>query len=116
MTYTQKMHDSVRKETKGKHNIVTDLLDEIDRLQSLIDSEDFWTNEVYPNGVMPQQVQNELSDYHAIIGEVAKVYDTITGGRISKPNTRADDVISETEDHYSRMYSDSESWHNHDCF
>ena len=34
MTYTKKMHESARRETAGKHNIVTDLLDEIERLQN----------------------------------------------------------------------------------
>jgi hypothetical protein len=34
MTYTQKMHDSIRRNSEGKNaTIVTDLLDEIERLQ-----------------------------------------------------------------------------------
>ena len=31
--YTKKMHDSLRRQTKEKHNVVTNLLDEIDRLK-----------------------------------------------------------------------------------
>ena len=34
MTYTKKMHEAARRETAGKHNIVTDLLDEIEHLQN----------------------------------------------------------------------------------
>jgi hypothetical protein len=31
------MYDAARRETAGKHNIVTDLLDEIDRLNGVVD-------------------------------------------------------------------------------
>ena len=37
MSYTKKMHEAARRETAGKHNIVTDLLDEIERLQKLVE-------------------------------------------------------------------------------
>jgi len=33
--YTQKMHQSLRRDLKGKHTVVTDLLDEIERLQNI---------------------------------------------------------------------------------
>jgi hypothetical protein len=101
--YTKKMHDAVRRETKGKHNIVTDLLDEIDRLQNLVDAEDFWTNIVYPDGATAEQIQTELADYHMIMDDVAKVYDHITGGRISKVNTYAYAVIGEADAHYEEL-------------
>lgn len=39
MTYTEKMHKSARRQTEGKKNIVTDLLDEIERLQKEVK---FW--------------------------------------------------------------------------
>jgi len=32
MSYTQRMHDALRRDTEGKQHVVTDLLDEIDRL------------------------------------------------------------------------------------
>lgn len=34
--YTEKMHKALRRDTQGKHNVVTDLLDEIERLQEII--------------------------------------------------------------------------------
>lgn len=36
MTYTKKMHLAARRETEGKHNVVTDLLDEIEKLRNEI--------------------------------------------------------------------------------
>jgi hypothetical protein len=38
MTYTKKMHDGARRESAGKQNIVTDMLDEIDRLNMVVKS------------------------------------------------------------------------------
>ncbi|MDF7810718.1 hypothetical protein [Hymenobacter sp. YC55] len=60
---------------------------------------DFWkdicTN---PNGsINLEQVKRELADYHGILEEVSKVYDTLTRGNISKPNTLASAVIAEVE-------------------
>jgi len=34
--YTEKMYKALRRDTEGKHNQVTDLLDEIDRLNRYI--------------------------------------------------------------------------------
>jgi hypothetical protein len=41
MTYTKKMYAAVRRETAGKHNLVTDLLDEIDRLNVALKSAEY---------------------------------------------------------------------------
>ena len=73
---------------------LTKALDEYNHLQSA----DFWSNWVYPDGATAEQVQNELDDFHMVIGNVSKVYDHITKGRIFKPNTIAEDVISVAED------------------
>lgn len=69
-------------------------LEEYNQLQSA----DFWSNWVYPYGANPFQIQNELDDFHMVIGNVSKVYAHITKGRISKPNTIAEEVISVAED------------------
>lgn len=42
-----------------------------------------------------EQLKKELHDYHSLLDEVPRVYMYVTGGRISKPNTVADEVISE---------------------
>ena len=59
---------------------------------------DFWSNIVYPEGATPEQIQAELTDYLTILHEVCIVYDHVTGGRISKPNTLADEVIGQFND------------------
>jgi len=59
---------------------------------------DFWSNIVYPEGATPEQIQAELTDYITILNEVSIVYDHVTGGRISKPNTLSGAVIGEFED------------------
>lgn len=60
---------------------------------------DFWAPIVAPDGVLNlEQVKAELHDYYTLICEVPKVYDHITGGRISKPNTLASVVIAEHDE------------------
>ena len=34
--FTEKMRRAIRRDTKDKHNVVTDLLDEIERLENII--------------------------------------------------------------------------------
>ena len=41
MTYTKKMHDGARRQNAGKQNIITDLLDEIDRLNMVVKSAEY---------------------------------------------------------------------------
>ena len=50
---------------------------------------DFWTEIVCnPDGTLNMDaVQRELADYYFMLQEVPKVYDHVTGGAISKPNT-----------------------------
>lgn len=61
--------------------------------------QDFWREIVEsPDGTLNRdQIMRELSDYHAVMHEVSKVYDEVTG-RISKPNTAAFHVIAEVEE------------------
>lgn len=42
-----------------------------------------------------ERLKRELFDYHTFMHEVAKVYDEITCGRVSKVNTLADAVLGE---------------------
>lgn len=60
--------------------------------------EEFWKEIVERNGRLnKEQVKKELYDYSILLQEVPKVYYHLTGGRISKPNTLANEVISEAE-------------------
>ena len=64
----------------------------------------FWKEIVEKDGVLDlDQVKRELHDYHRMLGEVPKVYDHVTGGRISKPNTPASAVIAEHDDEVTRL-------------
>jgi hypothetical protein len=81
---------------------LTKALTEYNSLQSA----DFWSNWVYPDGATPEQIQNELDDFHMVIGNVSKVYDHITKGRISKPNTLAEEVISVADDIVTELIMD----------
>lgn len=73
---------------------VAKLEEEVKRLRKKYSSAEFWTKFVYPEGAKPADIQAELVDYHYILGEVGKVYDYITCGRVSKPNTAASSVIA----------------------
>lgn len=57
------------------------------------ESAQFWSNWTYPEGANPEDIQNELSDYHEMMAEVSEVYMHITRGAISKQNTKAYAVI-----------------------
>jgi len=47
-----------------------------------------------PGGALSRdQVARELSDYRHLLTEIPKVYDELSGGRFSKPNTAAHNVI-----------------------
>lgn len=70
--------------------------------------EEFWKKIVCnPNGSLNiEQVKKELFDYYSMMEEVTKVYFRITGGMISKVNTKSDCVIAEAEEHYAQLYMD----------
>ncbi len=66
------------------------------------DYEDFWKDIVEENGVLNlDQVKRELSDYHFLLEEVPKVYDAVSGGLISKPNTYAYEVLNEFNEKFA---------------
>ena len=57
--------------------------------------EDFWKDIVEKDGVVDMdQIKKELFDFSRVMQEVSIVYDNITNGRISKPNTKAFEVIA----------------------
>jgi hypothetical protein len=61
--------------------------------------EEFWLKIVVKDGYIGlNEIKKELFDYATLLDEVPKVYATVTRGRISKPNTLADAVISEYND------------------
>lgn len=64
---------------------------------------DFWQDLVAPLGRLDEDlVKAELFDYRIVMQEVTKVYDELTCGRISKPNTAAVHVIGEVQGIHQR--------------
>jgi hypothetical protein len=54
----------------------------------------FWADLVEVDGKLDlRKVAAELHDYHYLIKELPGLYDNLTGGAISKPNTRTDVVL-----------------------
>jgi hypothetical protein len=74
-----------------------------DEWKAKYEAAEFWNDWSYPEGAGPQDVQNELTDYHMILDNVSTVYDHVTGGMISKPNTCASSVIAVADDHISDL-------------
>lgn len=70
--------------------------------------EEFWRELVCnEDGTLNvDQVKRELHDYRLALRNVPLVYDHVTGGQASKPNTLAQYVIDSAEEHYERMYAD----------
>lgn len=59
----------------------------------------FWAEIVCPNGEWDlEQVKRELCDFRDMMREVGLAYDEITNGKISKPNTRRENVIAAVEE------------------
>lgn len=56
-------------------------------------SEAFWESVYSHWPLTPDEAANELHDWHLALHEVPKVYDEITGGRLTKPNTMAGYVL-----------------------
>lgn len=71
--------------------------------------ETFWKEIIEKNGKVDlEQIKKELHDYHGIMENAAIVYDRVTGGRISKPNTHASEVIGEAESEFQRQWDEAE--------
>lgn len=57
-----------------------------------------------PTGQLSRDaVARELADYSVVMDQASQVYDDLTGGRISKPNTAARHVISEARDSFDEF-------------
>lgn len=70
---------------------------------------ELWLPIVAPNGQWDlDQVKRELHDYSMLLGEVPLVYDHVTNGRVSKPNTLASAVIDQHDDHCTNGVPENE--------
>ena len=69
------------------------------RLKAETDFEEFWKSWVWQDGeVTPERVKLELYDYHRLMQDAARVYDHVTNGMVSKPNTDPVVVIAMADD------------------
>ncbi len=69
---------------------------------------EYWQEIVMKDGQWDLiQIKRELYDFYHMIDNVPKVYDCVTGGRISKPNTLASVVISAADDYVERLIEDA---------
>ncbi|WP_295823204.1 hypothetical protein [uncultured Deinococcus sp.] len=74
------------------------------------DRRTFWLPIIAPGGVVDvEQVLLELGDYSHVLTEVPKVYDAVTGGRMTKPLYFARDVIAAYEDGVTTDVSNAET-------
>lgn len=65
--------------------------------------EAFWKDLIIrPDGKIDlEQIKKELYDFSQLLVFVSKVYDHITGGKISKPLTLPDEVCGAADEHYA---------------
>ena len=70
--------------------------------------DDFWKGivENEDGSLNLDQIKRELHDFQFLLENTSKVFDGLTGGRISKPNTLASVVISEVESIYEERTED----------
>ncbi|MEV4246993.1 hypothetical protein AB0J63_26715 [Streptosporangium canum] len=70
---------------------------------------DFWKDIVEnPDGTLNHdQLMRELADYRMVMEQVSLVYDEITGGRISKPNTMAGAVLGVANERIEGIVADA---------
>lgn len=85
------------------------------------DYQDFWKGIIERDGVIDlRQLKLELSDFRTVMRGAAKVYDHVTGGQVSKPNTDPNVVCSLADDHYRKCHEEDEPheslirWHGPD--
>ena len=66
---------------------------------------DFWEPLVtnHHGIINKHQLKKELYDFFIMLDEVPKVYMEVTNGHISKPNTKAYEVIQEYEEYMNKL-------------
>lgn len=59
----------------------------------------FWAQLGFGSTVDEAAVKRELTDYHFLLDQVPRVYEQVTGGRLSKTNYLAETVMAAHDDH-----------------
>jgi hypothetical protein len=70
--------------------------------------QEFWKDIIEkPDGTIDvEQVKKELYDFRVMMREVRKVYDDVTGGKFSKPNTAAEHIIDAVNERIEKIVED----------
>lgn len=70
--------------------------------------ETFWKDlvENLDGTINKDRLIRELSDYYWLLGSVSLVYDHVTGGKISKPNTLPETVIVEADGYMRKLFDE----------
>ena len=69
----------------GANKLINDLIEKL-RAYTITPPLEYWQN-LYPDGMTEEDVQNELRDFHTVLDGLGELYCHITGGRLSKANT-----------------------------
>ena len=70
--------------------------------------EEFWLPVLTEDGPLDiQKFKRELYDFYQLMGNASKVYYEVTGGKVSKCNTRGSEVIRLFEDHVTEMVDEA---------
>ncbi|AGS80994.1 hypothetical protein [Caulobacter phage Cr30] len=80
----------------------------IDQLENI----QWWEGVYDDKPLTKEQIANELKDYHFVLRQVPVVYNEVTGGKMSKPNYYAEDVIREFNDYVDQRVREELEYYN----
>lgn len=67
-----------------------------------------WANVVEVDGVIDiDRVKAELHDYHMLLRDIPLIFDHVTGGRATKPNTTPAVINQFADEHYAEVAGDA---------
>lgn len=79
---------------------------EIEELRGKLKSAEFWSG-VYPDGWTAERVANEMHDYNMLLDGMDMLYEHVTGGKATKPNTSKSVIMSLHDDHINEIVEDA---------
>lgn len=80
---------------------ISQAFDMLNTQKKKLESAEFWSNWVYPEGATAEDVQNELADFKDLMDRFSKVLFHSTGGRMSKANYTVEAMCSEIDNYYA---------------
>jgi hypothetical protein len=72
------------------------------------EDKEFWQDIIYNDGrIDEEQVMKELCDYRFVMQQASKVYDHVTGGKLSKIMYKAETIIAEADDLFNKTFEEN---------